>query len=66
MANRILRLVGVLEATGVSKGAIYKWVREGKFPEPVRLSARTVGWRQVDVDAWLEAREQVQLCRVGG
>lgn len=60
MANKILRLLGVLDAIGVSKTTIYQWVSEGKFPAPVRLGARSVGWRQADVDAWLEAREQVQ------
>jgi prophage regulatory protein len=60
MAVKILRLSGVIDSIGLSRSTIYKFIAEGEFPAPVRLGARSVGWRQSDVDAWLEAREQVQ------
>ncbi|WP_296650436.1 AlpA family transcriptional regulator [Paraburkholderia sp.] len=59
MAVKILRLSGVIGAIGVGKTTIYQWIKDGAFPAPVRLGVRSVGWRAADIDAWLEAREQV-------
>lgn len=30
---------------------IWKWVRVGKFPEPIKLSGRTIGWKREDIRA---------------
>ncbi|CAN7470506.1 helix-turn-helix transcriptional regulator [Paraburkholderia hospita] len=60
MAGKILRLTGVLEAVGVKKSSIYNWVRDGKFPAPVRLGPRSVGWRQEDVEKWLASLESAR------
>jgi prophage regulatory protein len=60
MATKILRLMGVLDTVCVSKSTIYQWVADGKFPAPVRLGPRSVGWRQSEVDAWLESRQSAR------
>lgn len=60
MATKILRLIGVLDVAGVSKSTWYDWVRRGVAPAPVRLGDRAVGWRQSDIEAWIESREQVR------
>ncbi|MEZ9510759.1 helix-turn-helix transcriptional regulator [Vibrio breoganii] len=31
---------------------IWAWVKQGKFPDPVKIHGRTVGWKQSDIDAW--------------
>lgn len=30
--------------------------KDGKFPKPVRLGSKTVGWLETEIDAWIEAR----------
>ncbi|KWN02825.1 MULTISPECIES: helix-turn-helix transcriptional regulator [Burkholderia] len=60
MANKVLRIIDVMEAVGVKKSTIYQWVKDGKFPVPLRLGTRSVGWRQSDVESWLEACEQAR------
>ena len=57
MSNRILRRPEVEARCGLSRSTIYAWVQAGAFPRPVALGARLVGWRETDVQAWLEARE---------
>ncbi|RTR38625.1 AlpA family phage regulatory protein [Shewanella canadensis] len=37
----------------VSKSTIYRWVKDGLFPEPIRENGRTIGWRAMDVFNWL-------------
>ncbi|CAN2526272.1 helix-turn-helix transcriptional regulator [Burkholderia pseudomallei] len=61
MANRVLRIIDVIEAVGVKKSTIYQWVKDGKFPSPLRLGTRSVGWRQSDVESWLAACERARL-----
>jgi predicted DNA-binding transcriptional regulator AlpA len=30
--------------------------RSGKFPEPIAVSERIFGWRQIEIDTWLDSR----------
>ncbi len=53
---RLLRLPEVLRMCGISKSQLYRMVRSGEFPAPVRISRRAVAWRGKDLLAWLEER----------
>lgn len=52
---RILRLNAVISLTGLSRSTIYLLIKQGKFPKQVKLGERAVGWREVDVMAWLNS-----------
>ncbi|WP_415355640.1 AlpA family transcriptional regulator [Halioglobus sp. Uisw_031] len=54
MTNRILRLPEVIHKTGLSRSSIYLKIGESAFPTPVHLGPRMVGWRQGDIDAWID------------
>ena len=56
IALRILRFPEVSQATGLSRSTIYRLVRSGTFPQSVALTARTIGWRIDEVEAWIAAR----------
>jgi prophage regulatory protein len=56
MTIRILRLPDVIHRTGMSRSAIYAHEKNGTFPKRVQLSARSVGWIESEVEAWLKAR----------
>lgn len=51
---KLLRLKQVLENIPVSKSTIFQWVKDGKFPQPVKLSARCTAWRDEDVRKFSE------------
>jgi prophage regulatory protein len=61
MTHTILRLPQVKLRVGLSRSSIYLAVSQGKFPRPVSLGARAVGWLEAEVDAWLFQR--VELSR---
>jgi prophage regulatory protein len=61
MANMILRLPAVKTRTGLSRSTIYLRVAEGRFPQPISLGARAVGWVDAEVEAWLAG--QIELSR---
>jgi hypothetical protein len=41
-----------------SSATLWRKVKAGAFPAPVKLSERVTAWRAADVKAWLEARGQ--------
>jgi len=56
MERQILRRLDVQRVTGLSKATIWRLVKEGSFPRPVRLGARAVGWRADEVVSWIDSR----------
>jgi prophage regulatory protein len=42
--------------TGLSRSSIYLWISNEKFPAPVSLGARAVGWVESEVDDWVAQR----------
>ena len=52
----LLRLPDVRKATGLSRQGIYRAERDGMFPRRVKISLRSVAWRQSEINAWIEAR----------
>ncbi|MBF9645423.1 AlpA family phage regulatory protein [Streptococcus pseudopneumoniae] len=36
----------------VAPATIWRWVKLGKFPAPVRLGPQTSAWKVEDLDAW--------------
>ena len=40
---------------GVAPKTVWRWIREGHFPRPVMLAARTARWREEDLQAYEEA-----------
>ncbi len=56
--SKVERLRSVIERTGLSKSELYRRIRDCKFPQPVSLGARAVGWRRADIDAWIGALQK--------
>ncbi len=54
--HTILRLPEVKRSTGLSRSTIYLRIAEGRFPKPVSLGGRAVGWLEAEVQEWLTRR----------
>ena len=52
----IYRKAALLQMLGVSASWIEREVAEGRFPRPIRLSKRAVGWLSADVTTFLVAK----------
>jgi prophage regulatory protein len=52
----ILRRKAVEARSGLSRSTLYDYIRAGRFPAPVRVGSRAVGWVASEVDAWLAAQ----------
>lgn len=43
--------------TSISRSSIYRLLKAGEFPTPVRVSANRIAWREADIRLWIEARQ---------
>ena len=55
---RILRLAEVKARTGLSRSTIYRWRVAGRFPPPVVMGGRTLGWFESDLEQWLHEQTE--------
>ncbi|MCX7084821.1 MAG: AlpA family transcriptional regulator [Methylococcales bacterium] len=55
-SNNIIRLPQAIEKTGLSRSTIYALISRGEFPQKIKLSPRTMGFLESEVDAWIVDR----------
>ncbi|GAA0555156.1 prophage regulatory protein [Rhizomicrobium palustre] len=51
--ERILRMRTVLQRIGLSRSTVYRKMKEGTFPSQVRLSEHCSGWRESEINRWI-------------
>lgn len=57
MSNeRILRWPEVQQLTGLSRTTVWRLIAAQQFPRSVKITSHAVGWRQSEVNAWIESR----------
>lgn len=54
--DAMLKRSEVEAATGLSRSTIYRLMRLGQFPEPIRVGARAVRWPFSEVKKFLSER----------
>lgn len=52
--DRFMRERDVLDATSLSRTILWRVMKNGQFPRPVRISPGRVGWRESAIIAWQE------------
>lgn len=53
-SERIIRLRTVLARTGLSRSTMYRKIAEGTFPAQIKISVNGAGWRESEVNQWIE------------
>ncbi|MBM4230765.1 MAG: AlpA family phage regulatory protein [Gammaproteobacteria bacterium] len=44
----------------ISANTVWRWVREGRFPKPVKLGPGVTAWRLSDLERWEREREAIE------
>ncbi len=44
----------------ISPNTVWRWVREGRFPKPVKLGPGVTAWRLSDLERWESEREAIE------
>ncbi|WP_411706045.1 helix-turn-helix transcriptional regulator [Edaphovirga cremea] len=55
--NQLLSITQVCTLINRDRRSLWRWVIEGRFPQPLRLNGRTLGWKQETYQEWLESLE---------
>ena len=58
--NRLLHRREVEARVGLSRSAIYRQMRAGTFPCPVRVGPKAVRWSAAEIEAWLASRPRAE------
>ena len=56
MESMLLNRKQVESMTGLSRSTLYRQMRTGTFPTPLKVGIRAVRWRPHDIAEWLESR----------
>ena len=52
----VVRMRQLVTLVGLSRSTIYVLVSKGRFPVPIRLGDKAVGWRIHEIEQWVNAR----------
>ncbi|NQY19800.1 MAG: AlpA family phage regulatory protein [Campylobacteraceae bacterium] len=52
-----LRVKTVAEKVGISKSTIWLWVKENKFPKPIKVSPQVSVWNEDKIEEWMNNKE---------
>ena len=50
--SNFLRITEVMKMTGLAKSTVWLWVKEGKLPQPIKLSPRVTVWEENSIREW--------------
>jgi len=53
---RVKRRTEAAQHVGLSVTTVLKLTRDGKFPKPIKLTEKSVGWKVEDLDRWVNER----------
>jgi prophage regulatory protein len=63
--SKILRLPEVIELCAISRSSLYQFIKDDKFPKPIRLGERAVGWLESEISGWISERAEERGGRHG-
>lgn len=61
MNERILRRNEVEQITGLKRSTIYAAIKDKKFPPPIKLIDRAIGWPESVINDWIESKKNPPL-----
>ena len=54
-SNNFLRRPAVEAKTGLKRSTIYKFLKDGTFPKPIKIGSRSVAWIESEIEDWKAA-----------
>ncbi len=63
MSVRLISMQQVLDRIPLSKATIYRRIKAGTFPQPIRLSAHRIAFAEQEINAWIERHAEARADR---
>lgn len=54
--KKFMRFKEVSDTVGLRRTTIYKAIKEGTFPAPIRIGAQAVAWDSTEIEQWQAQR----------
>lgn len=61
--HQLLRLKSVEEKTGLKRSQIYLYMKEGTFPNSIKIGPASVAWLESEIDEWINLKLANRLMR---
>jgi predicted DNA-binding transcriptional regulator AlpA len=61
--NRVFSTAQVTELLNVHPVTVWRWVRAGHFPAPIKLGVRRIGWPATLIEQWIANQPKVSYGR---
>lgn len=52
-----MRPADLIAEYGISHASVFRWIKNGNLPAPVRLSPRVIGWPREQIEAHFSGTE---------
>lgn len=62
MCTQILKLNEVVQRTTLSSSTVYRLVKAGHFPKPIKLATHASGWLESEINDWIESKQSARFC----
>jgi len=63
---QLVRLKEAIRLTSFSRSSIWRGIKDGTFPAPIKIGKRAIAFRQSELEQWIKSRPRVQLNNNGG
>ena len=57
--TQLIDMHTIIARTGMSRMTVYRRMKAGEFPQPIKLGERINRWTEGDLEAWIAARAAV-------
>jgi prophage regulatory protein len=54
--NDLLKAADVMQKLGIGRTALWRWMKAGILPPPIRIGKRYMRWREEDIEAFISNR----------
>ncbi len=58
MQRGFLRDTEVAQRYNISRPTVWRWVKDGNFPKPIRLGGGSSRWKLEDLESWEQTQVQ--------
>jgi prophage regulatory protein len=55
----LVRLRQLISIVGLSRSTIYRLVKAGNFPKPIRIGISSLAWRMDEIHEWIDSRNRI-------
>lgn len=53
LATKLLSYSEITALTGRNRRTVWAWVKAGKFPQPIKMNGRAIGWPVSAYESWV-------------